>query len=98
MPLQSREPLKAPDPGGNSNRRPRATGADVILDEGRIPGMVKESTVWDVYNNEAREIDNELVKDQFPAFTRCLAFSSSLGIYYRSNPIQPVVNHGVLVG
>jgi hypothetical protein len=37
--------------------------ADVGVDEERTPEMIKESTVWDVYNNEARKADNELVKD-----------------------------------
>jgi hypothetical protein len=29
----------------------------------RILGMTKDYSGWDVYNNEARKVDNELVKD-----------------------------------
>jgi hypothetical protein len=49
---------------------------EVKTDEGHIPGMVKESTVWDVYNNEARKVDNELVKDWTASLNSLLVFVS----------------------
>jgi hypothetical protein len=50
--------------------------AEMRIDEGHIPGMVKESTVWDVYNNEARKVDNELVKDWTASLNFLLVFVS----------------------
>ena len=47
------------------------------MEEERIPGMVKESTVWDVYNNEARKVDNELVKDWTASLNFLLIFVST---------------------
>jgi hypothetical protein len=50
--------------------RPKATveltqePAPEMTSEGhRILGMTKENSGWDVYNNEARKVDMELVKD-----------------------------------
>jgi hypothetical protein len=34
-----------------------------VTESGRIAGLVKEYSGWDVYNNEARKVDTELVKD-----------------------------------
>jgi hypothetical protein len=50
--------------------------AEMRINEGYIPGMVKESTVWDVYNNEARKVDNELVKDWTASLNFLLVFVS----------------------
>ena len=41
-----------------------------------IHGMVKENTAWDVYNNEARKVDNELVKDWTASLNFLLVFVS----------------------
>jgi hypothetical protein len=62
----------------NSNPPPRAIVTDVRPDEERIHGMVKKSTVWDIYNNEAREVDNELVKDWTASLNLLLVFVSLL--------------------
>ena len=43
-----------------------------------IHGMVKENTAWDVYNNEARKVDNELVKDWTASLNFLLVFVSRL--------------------
>jgi Family of unknown function (DUF6535) len=36
--------------------------------------MDKENSVWDVYNNEARKVDNELVKDWRDSLNSLLLF------------------------
>jgi Family of unknown function (DUF6535) len=40
----------------------------------RILGMTKEYSGWDVYNNEARKVDNELVKDWTTSLNFLLIF------------------------
>ena len=40
--------------------------------------ILKENTAWDVYNNEARKVDNELVKDWTSSLNFLLVFVSSL--------------------
>jgi hypothetical protein len=40
-------------------------------------GVIKENTAWDVYNNEARKVDNELVKDWTSSLNFLLVFVSS---------------------
>jgi hypothetical protein len=42
----------------------------------RILGMTKEYSGWDVYNNEARKVDNELVKDWTTSLNFLLIFVS----------------------
>jgi hypothetical protein len=49
----------------------------VDIDGEYIHGMVKENTAWDVYNNEARKVDNELVKDWTSSLNFLLVFVSS---------------------
>jgi Family of unknown function (DUF6535) len=81
IPLESRQPPEVLDPRTkihNNNLPPRAITGDVRMDEAHIPGMVKESTVWDVYNNEARKVDNELVKDWTASLNFLLVFVSPL--------------------
>ena len=41
------------------------------------PGLIKENTVWDVYNNEARKVDHELVKDWRESLHSLLLFVST---------------------
>jgi hypothetical protein len=51
----------------------------------RVLGMMKEYSGWDVYNNEARKVDNELVKDWTTSLNFLLIFVSSiLNIYIKS--------------
>jgi Family of unknown function (DUF6535) len=80
IPLETREHRKPPDPFARNlnNDTARAVTADVRMDGEYIPGMVKESTVWDVYNNEARKVDNELVKDWTASLNFLLVFVSPL--------------------
>lgn len=54
------------------------------LDEEHIPGTTRlESTVWDVYNNEARKVDTELVKDWTSSLNFLLIFvSQSVSFLY----------------
>jgi hypothetical protein len=99
IPMESQQPPKVPDPGTEShthNLPPRAIAPDVRLDEERIPGMVKESTVWDVYNNEARKVDNELVKDWTTSLNFLLVFVSSP--YYLSGLFLVILIGGYLCG
>ncbi|KIM26688.1 hypothetical protein M408DRAFT_25168 [Serendipita vermifera MAFF 305830] len=48
----------------------------VIAEEERIPGMVREYTGWDVYNNEARKVDIEFVKDWKDSLNSLLVFAA----------------------
>jgi hypothetical protein len=49
---------------------------DVTSEADRILGMTKEYSGWDVYNNEARKVDNELVKDWTTSLNFLLIFVS----------------------
>jgi hypothetical protein len=83
IPLEERKHRPAPIPF--TRNRNKDTINPVIeefrMDEGHIPGMVKESTVWDVYNNEARKVDNELVKDWTASLNFLLVFVSKLSLF-----------------
>jgi hypothetical protein len=48
----------------------------------RILGMTKEYSGWDVYNNEARKVDNELVKDWTTSLNFLLIFVSFVPIIH----------------
>jgi Family of unknown function (DUF6535) len=51
--------------------------ASEMTSEGdRILGMAKENSGWDVYNNEARKVENELVKDWTTSLNFLLIFVS----------------------
>jgi hypothetical protein len=45
---------------------------------GRLPGMTREYSAWDVYNNEARKVDTELVNDWRDSLNSLLLFVSIL--------------------
>jgi hypothetical protein len=80
-PLEPQQHQKAPDPSTerrNNNLPLRGVMPEVRPDEERIHGLMKESTVWDVYNNEARKVDNELVKDWTASLNLLLVFVSSV--------------------
>jgi Family of unknown function (DUF6535) len=67
---------------------PTAAGIRTALTGGQAPnagidgeyfhGMVKENTAWDVYNNEAKKVDNELVKDWTASLNFLLVFVSTV--------------------
>jgi Family of unknown function (DUF6535) len=80
IPLETRERPKPPVTFTRnlSNDTARVVMTDVRMDGEHIPGMVKESTVWDVYNNEARKVDDELVKDWTASLNFLLVFVSLL--------------------
>jgi Family of unknown function (DUF6535) len=69
--------------------QPKAT-ADVVqehapemISEGdKIPGMTKENSGWDVYNNEASKMDTELVKDWTGSLNFLLIFVSFIPIIH----------------
>ena len=50
-------------------------GAHLNLADG-IPGLAHESSGWDVYNNEARKVDVELVRDWTGSLNFLLLFVS----------------------
>ena len=50
--------------------------SDPGFDEERIPGMFKETTAWAVYNNEARKVDNESIRDWTASLNFLLVFVS----------------------
>ena len=53
--------------------------AENINEQERVTtGIVKENTVWDVYNNEARKVDIELVKDWRESLNFLLVFVSTI--------------------
>jgi hypothetical protein len=54
------------------------TGAGVAGEGGRLLGMTKEYSAWDVYNNEARKVDTELVNDWRDSLNSLLLFVSIL--------------------
>ena len=45
---------------------------------GRLPGMTREYSGWDVYNNEAKKVDTELVNDWRDSLNSLLLFVSIL--------------------
>jgi Family of unknown function (DUF6535) len=49
---------------------------EMISEGDRILGMTKENSGWDVYNNEARKVDMELVKDWTTSLNFLLIFVS----------------------
>jgi Family of unknown function (DUF6535) len=84
--------INAPNLGTSHTRAPdrrrkevleMATGA--LGEGGRLPGMTKEYSAWDVYNNEARKMDTELVNDWRDSLNSllllCELFSPSTSTY-----------------
>jgi hypothetical protein len=53
-------------------------GPTAVSEGDRIAGLVKEYSGWDVYNNEARKVDTELVKDWTASLNSLLLFVSHL--------------------
>jgi len=51
--------------------------ASISLDGEYFPGIVKETTAWDIYNNEARKVDRELVNDWTTSLNFLLVFVSA---------------------
>lgn len=49
---------------------------NILEEDEYIPGMVRETTVWNVYNNEARKVDTELVKDWKDSLNFLLVFAA----------------------
>jgi Family of unknown function (DUF6535) len=82
----SKSQITAEDENNGEKRiktQPKATvelareHAPEITGEGdRILGMTKENSGWDVYNNEARKVDTELVKDWTTSLNFLLIFVS----------------------
>jgi hypothetical protein len=60
-----------------TRRRGKQDNAPYAMDEGdRIPGLSKEYSGWDVYNNEATNVDRELVTDWENTLNSLLVFVS----------------------
>jgi Family of unknown function (DUF6535) len=55
---------------------------EMISEGDRILGMTKENSGWDVYNNEARKVDMELVKDWTTSLNFLLIFVSYIPNIY----------------
>jgi hypothetical protein len=55
-------------------------GTGVAGEGGRLPGMTKEYSAWDVYNNEAKKVDTELVNDWRDSLNSLLLFVSIASI------------------
>ena len=60
--------------GSPAEDRPVNAGIDGEF----VYGTVKENTAWDVYNNEARKVDSELVKDWTSSLNFLLVFVSNI--------------------
>lgn len=58
--------------------------SNAIHEGDRILGLPKEYSGWDVYNNEAKKMDTELVKDWTSSLNFLLLFVSS-----SSKPLTP---------
>jgi hypothetical protein len=70
-------PNLGPSHTGAPNRRRKEAveiGTGVAAEGGRLPGMTKEYSAWDVYNNEARKVDTELVNDWRDSLNSLLLF------------------------
>lgn len=52
-----------PEKGANEPLPEGAYISNVTIEGEYISSAVKETDAWDVYNNEARKVDRELVKD-----------------------------------
>jgi hypothetical protein len=75
----------APNLGPSQARAPdrrRKEAVEMVIEVagegGRLPGMTKEYSAWDVYNNEARKVDTELVNDWRDSLNSLLLFVSIL--------------------
>jgi Family of unknown function (DUF6535) len=75
--------INAPNLGTSRARAPdrrrkevSEIGTGVAGEGGRLPGMTKEYSAWDVYNNEARKVDTELVNDWRDSLNSLLLFVS----------------------
>lgn len=49
---------------------------DLRAEDDWAPGITKESNAWDVYNNEARKVDTEMVKDWRESLNSLLIFTA----------------------
>lgn len=49
-----------------------------LLDKRGTAGRFKEETAWDIYNSEAKKVDEELVKDWIASLNSLLVFVSLL--------------------
>jgi len=75
--------------GGAEEKRQRAEAAQLKASDGqdyavnemgegdRVLGLTTEYSGWDVYNNEARKVDRELVKDWTASLNFLLLFVSA---------------------
>jgi hypothetical protein len=60
-----------------------------IREDETILGITRESSGWDVYNNEARKVDMELVKDWTASLNFLLLFVSLLLVIYTYKILTP---------
>jgi Family of unknown function (DUF6535) len=76
--------INAPNLGTSHTRAPDRRRKELIEigtgEGGRLPGMTKEYSAWDVYNNEARKVDTELVNDWRDSLNSLLLFVSIVPI------------------
>jgi len=76
IPHQRRRPQKSRASDYATEHDVNATfyGTSVGIEGERLPGFVKEFTAWDVYNNESKKVDDELVKDWTVSLNFLLVF------------------------
>jgi hypothetical protein len=80
IPNQRRGPRKsrASDHPTEHDVNPTFYGTSSGIEGERLPGLVKEFTAWDVYNNESKKVDDELVKDWTVSLNFLLVFVRNL--------------------
>jgi hypothetical protein len=72
VPNLGQSQARAPD----KRRKEVEIGTGVEAEGGRLHGRTKEYSAWDVYNNEARKVDTELVNDWRDSLNSLLLFVS----------------------
>jgi hypothetical protein len=73
-------PGLAPKEGAKVRNATAADGdyhSSIAPDREYFHGFVKETTAWDIYNNEAKKVDREVVKDWTASLNFLLVFVSA---------------------
>jgi hypothetical protein len=76
--MDAHQHIQPPNRGvvSSTTELPGVAPENIGIEPDHIPGFIKEFTAWDVYNNEARKVDNELVKDWTSSLNSLLLFVS----------------------
>lgn len=74
----SAKPLEKPPVAEEAQQQPDANEQviNAPLEQESISSKFKETTAWDIYNSEAKKVDNELVKDWTSSLNSLLVFAA----------------------